>query len=93
MWIFGADVAQAGVALILDQHDRAGIGDQKIGAGDSDIGFEELFTQNLAGQLGLILDDNFFFAAEFLAKKFGHIVAGLVKRGSHNMIGPLFGKL
>ena len=36
---------QVAVALVGDDHRRAGLGDQQIGAGDADIGGEEFFPQ------------------------------------------------
>ena len=39
---------QVAIALIGDDHRRAGLGDQEIGAGDADIGGEEFLAQHLA---------------------------------------------
>ena len=37
---------EVAVALIGDDHRRAGLGNQQIGAGYADVGGEELFAQN-----------------------------------------------
>ena len=44
----GQDLGQVAIALIGDDDRGAGFGDQEIGAGDADIGLEELLAQHPA---------------------------------------------
>ena len=44
----GQRLREVAVALVGDDHGGAGLGDQEIGAGDADVGGEELLAQDLA---------------------------------------------
>ena len=44
----GQRLRQVAVALVGHDHGRAGFGDQEVGAGDADIGGQELLAQHLA---------------------------------------------
>ena len=45
MWTCGRRLRQIAIALIGDDDRSAGLGDEKIGAGDADVGGEEFFAQ------------------------------------------------
>src|SRR5262245_66351925 len=45
----GQRLSEVAVALIGDDHRRAGLGNKKVRAGDADIGGEKLFAQYTAG--------------------------------------------
>ncbi len=48
IWTFGKVCGEIAIAFVGDDDRRAGLGDEKIGAGDADIGGEEFFAQNTA---------------------------------------------
>ncbi len=48
MWILRQDLRQVAIALVGDDDRGAGLGDQEIGAGDADIGGEEVLAQHAA---------------------------------------------
>ena len=54
----GQGQAHPAVALGLDDHERAGVGDREVGAGDGDLGAQELLPQvqpRRVGQLGRLV--------------------------------------
>ncbi len=77
------------VALILDQHDRARIRHQKVGAANSDIRRQKLLPQDGPGDHGLLFDHGFARHAQAFGEQIGHLFLGFVKRGRHDMIWPL----
>ena len=85
--------AEAAIALVRGESDHAGIGDQKIRAGDAHFGGEKSLPQSAPGGGDKMLRVVALDAAELFLKKVGDFGAREVHRGRHEVIGRLVAQL
>jgi hypothetical protein len=85
----GRGTGQPGVALIFHQHDGAGIGNQKIRAGNADTGRQKFFAQRRARHGG----ETFRRRVRRSVKHVGHLLQSLVQRGRNDVVRSLAGEL
>ena len=92
----GQGQAHAAVALGLEDRDRAGFRDAHVGAGDSNLGVQELLTQVGAcrgGQLGRIVGEVARSVLHAIQEDATNLGTVSVDRGDHDVAGHVVGQL
>ena len=84
---------QAGVALILDDRDRAAGRHAKVHPADAHIGLQKALAQSHPRSRGHSRDVVGLGHAQVFVEQIAHLLAGLVNRGGDNVRGRLTGQL
>ena len=75
------------VAFVGYQHQRAGFGDDEVGAGDAHIGGDELAAKLIARFLSQVVDVGVMRGVKFVLEELRYIFARLVYRRRNDVKG------
>ena len=92
-WTGGVAVERPGVALVLDDHHRAGVGHGEVAARNAHVGLEILLAQVAPGDVGQAAVLGAERLAELLGEQLAHVGGRQVHGGRDDVDGPLAGQL